>query len=391
MKKKKDVIKKDIDYDSMLKEVAGLIEEARRTTIKTVNKTMTTTYWGIGRRIVEYEMGGAVRAEYGKGTIRNLSSDLTLKFGRGFGYANLNQMRKFYRMYPPQKIIQKPSVQFKNKDKSDPIVQKPSEQLTLREISEFFKLPWSHYVRLLSVKNSNAREFYETEALRGGWSEPQLNRQISSMFYERTALSKNKKAMLIKGSKPFKEEILTLEEELKSPFILEFLSLKDEYSENDFEKEIIHKLESFLLELGSDFTFVGRQKRLRIDDSWYRVDLVFYHRRLRCLVLIDLKIGKFTYADSGQMHTYLNYAKDNWTNSDENPPVGLILCAEKGHDIAKYALEGLPNKVMATEYQMLLPDEGLLIAEIEKTRKMFESRMGYLSAEVKDEKKDKKK
>lgn len=368
------------NYNSMFQGVLNLIEEARSTSVRTINSIMTATYWEIGRRIVHFEQKGTDRAEYGKEVIKKLSFDLTAKAGKGFGVANISQMRKFYMIWNEEKILQKASVKSGNYDSGEDgkinISQKPSVNYGLKYVSQLFPLPWSHYVRLLWVKNPNARDFYETEALRGGWSEPQLNRQISSMFYERTALSKNKSAMLKKGAIPLEGEIISPEQEIKSPVILEFLTLKNEYSENDLEEAIIHKLESFLLELGTDFTFVGRQKRLRIDDSWYKVDLVLYHRRLRCLVLIDLKIGKFTYADSGQMHTYLNYAKENWTNEDENPPVGLILCAEKGHDLAKYALDGLPNKVMASEYMMLLPDEKALVVEIEKTRQVFELRKG---------------
>jgi predicted nuclease of restriction endonuclease-like (RecB) superfamily len=370
------------NYDSMFQGVLNLIEEARRTSVRTINSIMTATYWEIGRRIVQFEQKGSDRAEYGKEVIKKLSFDLTVRAGRGFGVANISQMRKFYINWNEEKILQKASVKFENYDTGEDgaikISQKPSVNFGLKDMAQLFPLPWSHYVRLLWVKNPNAREFYEIEALRGGWSEPQLDRQISSMFYERTALSKNKSAMLKKGAKPLEGEILSPEQEIKSPVILEFLTLKNEYSENDLEEAIIHKLEAFLLELGTDFTFVGRQKRLRIDDSWYKVDLVFYHRRLRCLVLIDLKLGKFTYADSGQMHTYLNYAKENWTNEGENPPVGLILCAEKGHDLAKYALEGLPNKIMAAEYQTLLPDEKALVVEIEKTRNLFERRKGNM-------------
>ena len=154
--------------------------------------------------------------------------------------------------------------------------------------------------------------------------------------------------MIRKGMLPLPGDQLTPEEEIKDPLVLEFLDLKDEYSEHDLEEALIHKLEAFLLELGSDFAFIGRQKLLRIGDEWYRIDLLFFHRRLRCQVVIDLKIGKFTHADSGQMHLYLNYARENWTHTDENPPVGLILCAEKDEAVAHYALEGLLNKVMVS-------------------------------------------
>jgi predicted nuclease of restriction endonuclease-like (RecB) superfamily len=157
-------------------------------------------------------------------------------------------------------------------------------------------------VRLLAVKNENARAFYEDEALRGGWTIRQLDRQIQSQFYERTALSRNKAAMLTKGARARPEDHMPPEEEIKDPYVLEFLGLKDEYSETDLEAALVAKLEAFLLELDSDFTFVGRQRRLRVGDAWYRIDLLFFHRRLRCLVIIDLKIGKFTHADAGQMH-----------------------------------------------------------------------------------------
>jgi predicted nuclease of restriction endonuclease-like (RecB) superfamily len=237
-----------------------------------------------------------------------------------------------------------------------------------------FPLPWSHYVRLVAVTNSTARRFYEQEALRGGWTIKQLDRQIGSQYYERTALSRNKAAMLRKGQAIVPGDVVSPEEEIKDPYVLEFLDLKDEYSETDLEAALIAKLESFLLELGGDFTFVGRQWRLRVGDEWYRIDLLFFHRRLRCLVIIDLKLGRFTHADAGQMHLYLNYAREHWTLADENPPVGLILCAEKDSAVARYALEGLPNKVLAAEYRMALPQEHVLAEEIERTQRQITAR-----------------
>jgi predicted nuclease of restriction endonuclease-like (RecB) superfamily len=216
--------------------------------------------------------------------------------------------------------------------------------------------------------------FYHQEARRGGWSVRQLDRQIESLYYERIALSKNKANMLVKSAKATTDDSVTAEEELKDPFVLEFLDLKDEYSESDLEDALIRHLEHFLLELGGDFAFIGRQKRLRVGSEWYRVDLIFFHRHLRCLVIVDLKLGKFTHADAGQMHLYLNYAREHWSRPEENPPVGLILCAQKDDALARYALEGLPNKVLAREYKLALPAEKLLAREIEKTRKVLEAR-----------------
>ncbi len=180
--------------------------------------------------------------------------------------------------------------------------------------------------------------------------------------------------MLEKGEATKPSDEVTPEEEIKDPYLLEFLDLKDEYSESDLEEALIRRLEEFLLELGAEFTFVGRQRRLRIGDAWYRVDLVFFHLRLRCLVIIDLKLGELTHADAGQMHLYCNYAREHWTLEGENPPVGLILCAQKDAAVAHYALEGLQNKVLAAEYRTALPDEDALAAEIQRARQLLRRR-----------------
>jgi hypothetical protein len=180
--------------------------------------------------------------------------------------------------------------------------------------------------------------------------------------------------MLRKGAVARPEDTVAPEEEIKSPYVLEFLGLKDEYSESDIEAALTARLEAFLLELGDDFTFVGRQRRLRVGDAWYRVDLLFFHRVLRCLVVVDLKLDEFSHADAGQMHLYLNYAREHWTRPGENPPVGLILCARKHDAVAKYALDGLPNKILAAEYRTTLPDEETIAAELEHTRRLLEER-----------------
>ncbi len=371
------------NYGSLLKEVAGYLAEARKASARAVNSVMTATYWLIGRQIVEFEQGGKTRAEYGETLLERLSADLTAQFGRGFSRFNLGHFRDFYLAYPTESIRETLSLKSSSPDdKTDSLIlQTVSAKLgqpdTLRALADRFPLSWSHYVRLLSVENPKARQFYETEALRGGWSVRQLDRQVSSLFYERTAMSRNKQAMLRKGRKaPVRQESAT-EGEFKDPYVLEFLDLKDEYSENDLEEALIRQLEHFLMELGGDFAFVGRQKRLRVGEEWYRVDLLFFHRKLRCLVVVDLKLGKFTHADAGQMHLYLNYAREHWTREGENPPVGLILCAQRDEAVAKYALDGLPNKVLAAEYRMALPDEDTLAQEIMKAQRLMEGRALY--------------
>ncbi|HMJ65126.1 MAG TPA: PDDEXK nuclease domain-containing protein, partial [Candidatus Binatia bacterium] len=202
----------------------------------------------------------------------------------------------------------------------------------------------------------------------------QLDRQINSQFYERTALSKNKTAMMLKGGKAEPDDAVSADEEIRNPVVLEFLGLKDEYSESDLEEALIRHLEAFLLELGNEFAFIGRQKRLRIGHEWFRVDLVFFHRRLRCLVIIDLKIGGLVHADIGQMNLYCNFARDHWTQIGENPPVGLILCTDKDDALAHYAMEGLHNKMLVREYRTALPKESALAAEIARTRELLEHR-----------------
>lgn len=345
----------DGEYQKILGDITQAVEHARLAAVRTVNSTITSTYWQIGRRIVDYEQAGERRATYGEALLGRLSVDLSTRFGRGFSPRNLAQMRAFYLAWP---ILQ---------------------TLSAKSDEPAFSLPWSHYVRLLAVKRSEARAFYEAEAFRGGWTARQLERQIASQFFERAALSRDKAAMLTRGEAATPVDAMSPQELVRDPYILEFLDLKDEYSESDLEAALIQHLESFLLELGSDFAFIGRQRRLRIGDQWFRVDLLFFHRRLRCLVVIDLKLGEFSHADAGQMHMYLNYAREHWSLADENPPVGLILCTQKDEAVAKYALEGLPNQVLAAEYRATLPDEQLLIAELEHTRQVLLARSAAAS------------
>ena len=347
-------------YNATLTDVAGILDAARISAARSVNSIMTAAYWLVGRRIVEYEQSGETRAEYGVELIRRLSVDLTERYGRGFSVSNLRQMRTFYLAWPIHQTASGERV---------------SPKASLLAVAPHFPLPWSAYVRLNMVQNATAREFYETEAIAGGWTIRQLRRQIDTQFYERTALSRDKEAMLIHGRRPEPTDRIAPEEEFKDPYLLEFLGLKDEYSESDLEEALIRHLEGFLMELGGDFCFIGRQRRLRVGDEWYRVDLLLYNRRLRCLVIIDLKLGRFTHADAGQMNLYINYAREHWTLENENPPVGLILCAHRDEDVARYALAGLDNTILPAEYRTVLPDEATLVAEINRAREMLRRRV----------------
>ncbi|MDE2940739.1 MAG: PDDEXK nuclease domain-containing protein [Chloroflexota bacterium] len=387
---RRSTLSHDAPYEAVFGDVSRIIDAARDSAARSVNAAMTTAYWLIGRRIVEFEQSGEERAEYGAALIERLAEDLTGRFGRGFSLQGIYKMRLFYLSFPSDRILPTVSGKSASSHRQRILSTASGEFMTasdgvgFEDLLSAFPLPWSAYVRLLSVRDEQAREFYETEALRGGWSVRQLDRQIASQFYERTALSKNKAAMLTSGRKPNAEDAVLPQEQIKDPFVLEFLGLKDEYSESDLEDALIRHLETFLMEMGDDFCFMGRQRRLRIGNRWYRVDLLFYHRGLRCLVVIDLKIGAFSHADAGQMHLYLNYAREHWVREGENPPVGLILCSEKDESLARYALDGLPNNVMAGEYRISLPDEELLATEIDRTRQAMEVR-GALSGNGQEE------
>ena len=379
-------------YSGLVGGIGELLETARRASARSVNVIMTATYWEICRRIVEFEQGGAQRAEYGEELLSRLAADLAKKFGRGFSQRSLQNMRSFYQRFSPEQIWQTLSAKSPAailptlSGESSPVGTPPpsicptvsgklrAPSLALPDLARAFPLPWSHYVLLLTARSAEARTFYHTEALRGGWSVRQLQRQIDTQFYERTALSRDKRGMLAKGAKPRSGDEVSADEEVRHPLVLEFLGLRDEYSESELEEALVRHLESFLLELGSDFAFVGRQRRLRIDDEWYRVDLLFFHRRLRCLVIFDLKLGRFTHADAGQMHVYLNYAKEHWVRPGENPPVGVILCSAKGEALVRYATGALPTKLLTREYLTALPNEKELSIELEKTRKQLEFR-----------------
>jgi predicted nuclease of restriction endonuclease-like (RecB) superfamily len=338
------IIKKP-DYKNLLNDISRLVEGARRRAAKQVNTIIVQTYWEIGRLIVEDEQKGEEKANYGTELIVELSKDLTKRYGKGFSKSNLFLMRKFYSTYPPQKF-QTVSGKFNN-----------------GQIHS-----WSHYCELTTIKDDLARSFYEIESIKNNWSVRELKRQINSLLFERLALSKDKDNVMQLAQEG--QVIEKPEDAIKDPYVLEFLGLPERscYTESQLEQELTNHLQEFILELGKGFTFVGRQKRITIDNEHYYVDLIFYHRMLRCLVLIDLKIGKLTHADVGQMNFYLNYIKDQEMLEDENLPVGIILCTEPNRSkvFVEYALGGLSNNVFVSKYKLYLPTKSELEVEIQK-------------------------
>ena len=351
--------------NELIHEIRALIQSARLAVAHSVDLIQVLTNFEIGRRIVEHEQGGKERAAYGKALLKELSAALTEEFGRGFSRSNLEYMRKFYLTYQDRaaQIAQTPSANFLADEKS----QMPSgKSVTARKsqiASDTFAIPfnlsWSQYVFLISIDNPDERRFYEIEAGANGWTLPELKRQFNSGLYERLSLSRDKEG--VKKLAAEGQLVTRPEDLLKEPYVLEFLGLdeKVKYSESDLESAIIDKLEHFLLELGKGFLFEARQKRFTFDEEHFFVDLVFYNRLLRCYVLIDLKIGKLSHGDLGQMQMYVNYVDRFVKLDEEGPTVGIVLC-KKEHDALVEITLPMDANIHAKEYQLYLPDKELL-------------------------------
>lgn len=319
-----------------------ILEEARSNAYRAVNSAMVRAYWQIGKIIVEEEQKGRVRAGYGEYLIKELSLRLSKEYGSGFDISNLWFFRQFYTTFPIPDAVR-------------------------RELS------WTHYRILLRVENHNARDFYVIEAINNNWSTRELERQINSLFYERIALSKDKQKVIALSKKG--QILKNPKDMIKEQYFLEFLGLKEDksYLEKDLEKALIDKLKDFVLELGNGFSFVARQKRISIDGDNYYVDLVFYNFILKCFVLIDLKLGKLTPQDIGQMDFYTRYFEKEEKIKGDNPTVGLILCSGKNEAMAKYTLLHDNNKIFASKYKLYLPSEAELKKELAKERERLEA------------------
>lgn len=334
----------------LLNSVSILIKEARNLVVRNVNTTMVFTYFHIGRMIVEEEQNGREKAAYAESVLKELSRHLTKEYGKGFSHRNLEYFRKFYISYS-NRISQSLIAKFK------PDNQQVINSKSLTAFSEQFKLSWTHYIQLMKIEDYEERSFYEIECASSNWSVRELQRQFNSSMYERLALSKDEqelKQLSSKGQileKPF--------DTLKSPYVLEFLNLKEDstYSENDLESAIIDKLEHFMMELGKGFLFEGRQKRITLEGDHFYVDLVFYNRLLRCFVLIDLKIGKLSHQDIGQMQTYVNYYDRKVKFPDEKNTIGIVLCKQENKAVVEFTLPLGNEQIFAKEYKLYLPSK----------------------------------
>ena len=361
----------------LLDRVSGIIESARERVVQSVNHELVLAYWSIGREIVTELQQGDERAEYGKQLIKQLSTRLEERFGKGYSERNLELFRRFYLTYKqrleipntlcselPDSISHTVSAKLPPGEKG-----RTAYALSLPNFQP--NLSWSHYRVLMRVENRAAHDFYESEAARQSWSVRQLERQVHTLFYERILKSSDKQGML----QASQEENAPLRpiDVLKDPYVLEFLDLPESsrLQESELETALVSSLQAFLLELGSGFAFVARQKRITLDGDHYYPDLIFYHIRLRCYVVIDLKVEKLSHADLDQMQMYVGYFDREVRASEENPTIGLVLCSEKNDAMVRYVLGEGNEQIFASRYRLQLPDEETLRRELERERALI--------------------
>ncbi len=321
-------------------EIRNILLSARNKVYQTANFAMVEAYWNIGKSIID-EQGGNEKAEYGTGLLKELSRQMTNDFGKGFTVTNLKYMRQFYLTFPNGHAL-------------------------------CDELSWTHYRLLMKVENDNAREFYMQEAVKSGWSTRQLERQINTFFYERLLSSKNKEKVADEIQRL--ETAKTPEDIIRDPYVLEFLGLNpnDDFYESDLEQALITHLQKFLLELGRGFSFVARQKRITFDGRHFWIDLVFYNYILKCFVLIDLKIGDLTHQDLGQMQMYVHYYERELMNEGDNPPIGIVLCADKSESVVRFTLPENETQIFASKYKLYLPSEEELLQELRREYRALE-------------------
>lgn len=326
---------------NLVSEIRLIIESARTNAVRSVDFCRVQMYWQIGRRIVEEEQGGQARAEYGKSLIKNLAKELEPEFGSGFGKRQLDYSKKFYLEFPIVHTL-------------------------------YAQLNWSQYKWLLDIADKDKREYYILETINNCWTARQMKRQINSMLYERLLLSNDKESVLAMARKEKEPE--KPQEIVKDPMVLEFLGLekKAHYYESDLETELINHLQEFILELGNGFTFVARQKRIILEDDEFFIDLVFYNRLARRFVIFELKTGEVTHQDLGQLQMYVNYYDRTEKLPEENPTIGILLCTAKNDTLVKMTLPSDNNTIVASKYQLYLPTEQQLIAEVERVKKEWE-------------------
>jgi len=349
-------------YNNLLKEIRVLVEQTRQNISRNINIALLYTYWNVGRLIVEYEQDGNIRAEYGKQLLIDLSKSLTREIGKGFSRSQLQMMRLFYSHFQLNDEQINLTLSGKSTGKKSLTVSgKSNVRLKLSD-----QLSWSHYYELLKCTDEMEISFYQQTAINEGWSVRELRRQMDTALFERIALSKNTKSVMKLAAKgQITENDMDI---AKDPYILEFLNIPENhaYTEKHLEQKIIDNIQKFILELGKGFAFIARQFRISLNNKHYRVDLVFYHRILKCFVLIDLKIKSVEHSDIGQMNLYLNYFETEQNVEGDNQPIGIILSKHKDDITVEYAIRGITNKIFVSKYQLYLPDKQVLKKKVKE-------------------------
>lgn len=352
--------------DNLYAEIKSILEDARKSAYRAVNFTMVVAYWQIGRIIVEQEQSGEAKAKYGHGLLKELSQKLTEDFGKGYTETNLKYFRQFYLAFPPIEKRHAPGDELEKTvtDKKSHAVRDELESSP----SLHKELTWTHYRLLMKVENKNARNYYIKEAIAENWSTRALERQINSFYYERIISSGNKEEVQAEATNNTKNLSAQPHDFIKDPYILEFLNIpaNSGYLEKDLESGIIQKLQQFLLELGKGFSFVAQQKRISAGEDHFYIDLVFYNYILKCFVLIDLKLGKLTHQDIGQMDLYVRWFEENIKDKTDNATIGIILCSEKNETVVKYSVLKDSKQLFASKYKLYLPTEEELKEELER-------------------------
>jgi predicted nuclease of restriction endonuclease-like (RecB) superfamily len=374
--------------DAIFERVTRILDEARASVVRSVNSAMVLAYWQIGREMVETLQGGDRRGSYGERTVEELAARLTAKYGRGFSKSNLWYFRQFYVAYPDRQPVVRTAPEKLHEPRGESAKPRPSRRRSetpLADLSAAIEhretlvgfsasLSWTHYRTLMGVEHPAERAFYEIEAEREGWNVAELERQIHTLLFARLLKSRDRRGVLELARSG--QELTTPIDALKDPYVLDFLALPDggALRESDIEAAIIGQLQGFLLELGKGFAFVARQKRLAFEDEHFYVDLVFYNTILKCYLLIDLKIGKLSHQDIGQIDSYVRMFDDQFTTEGDNPTIGLVLCAEKNEAVARYSVLNESKQIFAAKYVKVLPSEAELRREIERERRLFEAR-----------------
>lgn len=334
----------EITSNNLIENLKYLIITSRKSVVQSVNTIMVQTYWNIGKTLVEDEQKGNTRAEYGKQQLKHVSEELTKEFGKGFNTRNLRNMRQFYQTFPIWQSVNA-------------------------------KLSWTHYVRLIRIENLDARQWYINECIENSWSARALDRQISKLYYERLLSSKEKSPLKQEAEEKTKPLQIDAKDMLRDPYIFDFLNISDKtLFESDIEQSLIDNLQKFLLELGRGFAFVSRQERLGVEEQDFYIDLVFYNFKLKCFLLIDLKLGKLSHQDVGQMDTYVRVYDKFHKGDDDNPTIGLILCSESSSAVAKYSVLSDKKQLFSSKYLPFLPTEEELRVELLRERKSLVSR-----------------